>query len=261
MSTVHGFTGGGWKNRLFERLQRRAFRRFDAVVAVSSPLAAELSLTGVESRALHVIRNAWRPGEAPLPRERARRALGLPEGIFVLGWVGRLSREKGLDVFLRALTRLEGFPAVASVIGDGPERRCLLEGASPGPNAPRVVWHGAVPDAARMYRAFDAFVLSSRTEGTPIVLFEAMQAEVPIVAAAVGGVPDVLSDREAILVSPEDPEVLAAAIRRVRRDPGAARRRAEAARRRLETKFAPASWVRRYDSVYRSVIASARPRR
>src|SRR5438874_5046999 len=59
VTTVHGFTGGGWKNRLYERLQRRAFRRFDAVVAVSEPLKAQLTRAGVPATSVHVIRNAW----------------------------------------------------------------------------------------------------------------------------------------------------------------------------------------------------------
>src|SRR5207244_2094763 len=80
-------------------------------------------------------------------------------------------------------------------------------------------WHGTLHDAARLFPAFDVFVLSSRTEGTPIVLFEAMASEVPVVATRVGGVPDILSAAEAALVPPNDPVALAAELRAVYRDP------------------------------------------
>ena len=73
-----------------------------------------------------------------------------------------------------------------------------------------------------MFPAFDVFVLSSRTEGTPIALFEAMAAGIPVVASAVGGVPDVVSSREALLVNPEDPAALAAAITETLENPAAA---------------------------------------
>src|SRR2546430_15130133 len=94
--------------------------------------------------------------------------------------------------------------------------------------ADHIRWHGVVPDAERVYTAFDVCVLSSRTEGTPVVLFEAMAAGVPVVATAVGGVPDVLSAEEAVLVASEDPVGLAAGIRDVYADADAAARRARA---------------------------------
>ena len=106
-----------------------------------------------------------------------------------------------------------------------------------------------------MFAAFDVFVLSSRTEGTPIALFEAMAAGVPIVATRVGGVPDVVSPLEAALVPAEDPVALAAEIRAIYRDPATGQRRARAARARLERDFSVAPWLDRYEAIYRLVSA------
>jgi glycosyltransferase involved in cell wall biosynthesis len=110
-----------------------------------------------------------------------------------------------------------------------------------------------VPDAARLFRALDVFVLSSRTEGTPMVLLEAMAAGVPIVATRVGGVPDIVGDAEARLIPPHDPIVLARAIRAVLADRSGARTRAAAAQIRLRRDFAPEPWVARYEAVYQRV--------
>ena len=243
VTTVHGFTGiGGWRGRLYERLQRRAFRRFDAVVAVSRPLVTLLRDDGVPPSRVHFVPNAYAPRPF-LPRDEARRTLGLGPG-FIAGWIGRLSREKAPDVFVAALDLVDGEIAGA-IVGSGREaprdsRRVTL------------LWQ--VADAARLITAFDVLVLSSRTEGTPMVLFEAMAARVPVVATAVGGVPDVVTEREALLVPSERPDALARAIAAVRDDPAAARARADAAAQRLATEFAVGPWVERYAAVYRGVL-------
>jgi len=253
VTTVHGFTGGDWKNRLYERLQRRAYRRFDAVVAVSRPLAEQLMGDDVPPQRVHYVPNAWPETVPPLDRAAARRALGLGQDGFLIGWVGRLSGEKGPDVLLDALVHLTDLPISASVIGGGREQRLLAVRAQRLGVERLVRWHGTVPDAGRWFAAFDVFVLSSRTEGTPMVLFEAMAAGVPIVATRVGGVPDVLSPAEAALIAPDDPAALAAEIRAVHREPAAAGERARRARERLRRDFTLPPWLGRYETIYRLV--------
>ena len=200
VTTVHGFTGGGWKNRAYEAMQRFAFRRFDAVVAVSQPQADQLRDGGVSNHRLHVIPNALAPHGAPLDRAAARQALELPpEGLFA-GWVGRVSREKGVDLFIDALSSIGDRVIRGVIVGDGPERaseQARAEALAPA----RFLWLGAVPDAARYFAAFDLFVLSSRTEGLPMVLLEAMAAGVPLVTTNVGGIPSLLSAAEGSLVA------------------------------------------------------------
>lgn len=83
VSTSHGFIGGGWKNRVFEHLQRRAYRRCDAVVAVSRPMASMLLSAGIPRARLHVIPNAWTNTVPFLSRPDARRELGVGEDIWV----------------------------------------------------------------------------------------------------------------------------------------------------------------------------------
>ena len=254
VTTVHGFTGGGVRNRLYEWLQLRAFRRFDAVVAVSRPLGERLVAAGVPHRRLHVIPNAYESPMLPAGRETARAALGVPIEGYRLGWVGRLSHEKGADVLIDALRLLRDLPIGLSILGTGRESAALRARAQSIGVSDRIRWHGTVPDAGRLFSAFDCFVLSSRTEGTPIVLFEAMAAEVPIVTTAVGGVPDVVSAGEALLVAPGDPAALAGAIRSGCTDSAAAAARARAARQRLDADFGVAQWLARYDATYDAVV-------
>ena len=256
MSTVHGFIGGDWKARMYERVQMRWLKGLDAVVAVSAPLATRLQARGVPRDRLSIIRNAL---EAPatLSREEACGALALPTTGFNVGWVGRLSPEKGIDVFLDAVERLDDVPLLAVVVGDGPDRVRMEALVRAGPLRDRVRFCGVVQEASRLLTAFDAFVLSSRTEGTPMVLLEAMAAGVPIVATRVGGVPDVVSPTEALLVPSGEPGAIADAVRAIRSDKRSALKRAEAARSRLEAVFSVPAWLNDYENVYRRLVASA----
>ena len=153
-------------------------------------------------------------------------------------------------------SRLDGR---ASIIGDGPEKAridALLEEES---LAGTVRLHGAVPDAGRLFPAFDLLVISSRSEGTPMVLFEAMASGVPIVATAVGGIPDVLGRDAGWLVPPEDPEALADAIDHALGRPEERLERAARAQTLLEGEYGVDRWLDRHDTVYwkaRSVAGS-----
>jgi glycosyltransferase involved in cell wall biosynthesis len=257
VTTIHGFAEPDWKNRFYEWLQRRACRRFDAVVAVSRPLVEQLIGEGVPPHVIFFVQNAWQETAPPLSRTEARRALGVVDDGFLVGWAGRLSGEKGPDVLLDALLHLSDLPVSVSVMGNGRERGSLAARARRLDVERKVRWHGVVPDAGRLFAAFDVFVLSSRTEGTPMVLFEAMAAGVPIVATRVGGVPDVVSPAEAALVSANDSAALAAAIRAVHQDTAAAQRRARAARARLERDFSVGPWLKRYEAIYARVASAA----
>ena len=257
ITTVHGFVGGDWKNRLYERLQRRAYRSFDAVIVVSRPLREQLIRNRVPADRIHVVQNAWQETAPPLDRSTARQSLGANAEGFRIGWVGRLSAEKGPDVLVDALGRLTDLPVSVSMVGNGPEHQSLRAHAKRLAVDQRIHWHGTVAHAARQFAAFDVFVLSSHTEGTPIVLFETMAAGVPIVATRVGGVPDVVSSAEAVLVPPGDPVALAEAIRAIYRDEPAARARAQRARGRLLADFTVPPWITRYDAIYRLVTDKA----
>ena len=252
VTTAHGFTGGGGKARFYEWLQLRAFRHAAGVVAVSRSVRDRLLSCGVPGGHIELIPNAWAP-KPLLDRAEARRRLGLAGDEVVVGWVGRLTPEKGADVFLEAMSGIRALPWCASIIGDGSDRPALQRRAAALGIDERVRWHGLVPDAAGLFSAFDVWVLSSRTEGTPIALFEAMAAKIPVVATQVGGVPDVVSPAEASLVPSETPNALAEAVRAILTDRAAAAQRAEAAHRRLAQAFGVEPWLAAHLALYRSV--------
>lgn len=253
VSTVHGFTGRDWKKRwIYERLQLLAYRRFEAVVAVARSQLQRLRDSGVPEGQTHLIRNAWTPERRLPSRREALEMLGGIEASFVIGWVGRLSSEKGADIFLRALADFDRCDWKAVIVGEGARSGELHSLTRELGLEERVAWCGAVPEAFRVFPAFDVFVLSSRREGTPMVLLEAMEAGVPVVAADVGGVADLL-ENTALIVPKESPEALRSALCNVRDNPEAAARRSRAARSRVRRRFGVRDWARAYEEVYRRV--------
>lgn len=261
VTTEHGASRRRGKPTWGERLQLVSLHRFDAVVAVSRAIADRLRGRWVRPDRLHVIPNAWDGVRPRTDRAAARARLGLPQEGFVVGWVGRIIHAKGVDLLLRAVRDLADLPLTVSLVGDGSERFGVEGLARALGVAARVRFHGAVIDARELYPAFDLFVLSSRTEGTPVALFEAMAARVPVVATAVGGVPDVIRPgRDGLLVPPENVEELAGAIRRVYEEPASARARADSALTRLESEFDPSRFLDRYERLYLSLVGTSRPR-
>jgi glycosyltransferase involved in cell wall biosynthesis len=254
VSTVHGFTGGGFRNKVYELVQSAALNRSDAVIAVSASMVPRLIRAGVSESKIHCVPNGFVPPEQRISRTAARTKLGIPEDARVIGWIGRLSEEKGADVMLQALA-LTNSGWRLSVIGEGAARDRLLQQAERLGISGRVTWHGAVENAAAILPAFDAFVLSSRTEGTPIVLFEAMDAAVPVIATSVGGVPAVISAEEAILVPPDAPEAIATGLADLERNQAEARQRAERAARRVTESFGKLKWLASIGRVYDAVLA------
>ena len=214
---------------------------------------------GVRPARVHLVPNAWceMPDSTPLARAPARDVLGVPRGGPRIGWVGRVSREKGPDVMIEALARLQRPHVQLSVIGEGPALKQVQAKAQALGVAPQITWHGLVPDAGRLLAAFDVMVLSSRTEGTPIILFEAIARGVPVVATSVGGVPAVVGEREAVLVSPEDPGALAQGMARAFDDRAGALARATAASERVAFKFAVGPWIERHARIYASLAGGS----
>ncbi len=252
--TLHGFVSGNWRDRLYEWLQLRAAGGANAVVAVSAPIAERLHAAGLR-RGVHLLRNAIAAPLAPLSRTEARASLGLPINGPLIGWVGRLSHEKGPDLFLDALEQTA--PELhAAILGEGPMAESLRERVRSGPLSGRVHFCGGVPGANRYLTAFDALALSSRTEGTPMILLEAMISQVPIVTAMVGGVPDVLSASEAWCCPPGDLRAMAEGMQQVASRPEEAMERAERAAARVQREFSLGAWLDRHEQIYRDAFGS-----
>ena len=166
-----------------------------------------------------------------------------------IGAVGRLERQKGFDVLIRALPRLSGAHAV--LVGDGAERGALESLATEVGVAERVHCVGWAEGPEEHLRSFDVFAFPSRLEGFPLAVLEAMLAELPVVASDVGSVAEAVIDGETgILVPAEDPDALAEALRSLLDEPERRRELGTRARALVLERFTAERMARSYEKLY-----------
>jgi len=246
VSTCHTWYDNDLALRLYGALDRFVLRRYARVAAVSEAVRQRLLAAGVRPGRVALIRNGidLRPFETqprePLCPEFPSQAGQSDARPLRVGLVGRLEREKGVDLFLDAAAGvLQALPRTQfAVAGDGPDREKLqarIEQLGIGSNA-RLL--GRQDDMPGFYASLDLLVSASRQEGLPIALMEAMASRLPLVATAAGAVPDlVLPEQTGLLVGAGDVPALTAAILRMLREPATRARLAHAARERIASEF------------------------
>ncbi|HEY0778731.1 MAG TPA: glycosyltransferase family 4 protein [Gemmatirosa sp.] len=237
LAFFHGGTTENAKVRAYNWIDRRAMSRADRLAVMSLAHREAFAHLGDRVRVVYnAVAELPAPNGAPTLRVRELFCPTPAADEVVLGVIGRLSSEKGVDVFLDACRRLvdagERFRAV--IVGDGPDRMSLTARAAALGLDACVAFAGTLRDVAQVYRQLTCVVIPSRSEGLPNVLLEALDHDLPVVATRVGAVPEVLTDPLAgVIVPPVDPDALADGIRRaiaLARTPGAASARASTVR-------------------------------
>jgi glycosyltransferase involved in cell wall biosynthesis len=188
----------------------------------------------------------------PGDREQARAKLGTSGESKVILCVARLSPEKGIDVAIQALGRVEG--ATLWIAGDGPERRTLENAAQAAGLTARVRFLGIRIDLPQLLPAADAVWVPSRTEAHGLVAAEAMACQVPVIASAAGGLKSLIADGvTGLAVPPGDAAALAAATRCLFSDDPLARRLAAAGRAHVCGHYSLATMLEQTERVYRQL--------
>jgi glycosyltransferase involved in cell wall biosynthesis len=218
VAVSRGWTGESLRVLAYEAVDRLHLRWMDHVVAVSEAQSAKVRRCGVPADRCRVIHNAIDVERFTTPdptyEGKLRRLFRSPPARIV-GAAGRLSPEKGYEVFADAASRVwRRDPSVGFVVfGEGPCReRIARRIAASGPGSAFVL-AGFRADLDQFLPFFDLFVLPSFTEGLPNVVLESFAAGVPVVATAVGGTPEVVEDgASGHLVPPGDPDAMAERI-------------------------------------------------
>lgn len=256
VSTCHNWIDDGLSVILYGKVDRFVLRKYAGVIAVSDEVKARLLSAGVRSEKIHLVRNGidLRPFANATPSLR-------PDDMLTAGWIGRLSKEKGADIFLRAAQRvLARCPdARFLLVGDGPDMEMLKALASELKINESVVFAGRRQDMPAVYASMDVMVSSSRQEGLPMAILEGMASGLPLVATAVGDVPTLVQDgRTGVLVQTEDVEALATGITRLLEHSDLREQFGAAGRELVREKFSAERMAKGYLGVYENAIAGSK---
>jgi glycosyltransferase involved in cell wall biosynthesis len=269
LHTFHGHVLRGYfgpvRSRFFLLLERWLARHTTTLIAVSPQVRDDLVALGVAApEKFTVVRLGieldQRVGAEANGREETRRYLGIPPDRFAVGWVGRMTAVKRTDDVLDGFKRLRarGVEATLCLVGDGPDRAGLERRAHELGIIKDTLFLGYQEDVGPLYAAFDALVLPSGNEGTPVSVIEALAAGTPVVATRVGGVPDVVRDGEdGFLVEPGESEEFAERLAELARDPALRERLGAAGRARVLPRYAVERLVDDIDRLYRALLSAA----
>jgi len=257
VSTCHTWYDNDLFVSLYGMADRLILRRFAAVVAVSDEVKRRLLKAGVQEGKIHLVRNGidLRPFDNATPSLRKNFVDNPP----IVGLVGRLSTEKGVDIFLRAAARvLTELPSTKFVVvGEGPDREKLELLIDELKIRESVSMLGHRDDMPSVYASFEIMVSASRQEGLPIAILEGMASRRPLIATTVGAVPTVvLNGRTGVVLPPENFEALASEIVSLLNDSSRRESLGAAARKLVEEEFSAERMTADYLRVYEEAAAA-----
>lgn len=260
ISTKHGSTDATSRARLYERLGDLSLRYFDRVVAVSEYTKKKLIELHVPDEKIVVIHNGidvsslTRAGKGSL-----RIALGIENGSKVIGYIGRLGPEKGIPYLLKAADTIcrstEGIYFV--LIGEGILKEETEAFIASNKLQGRIIMLGWRKDATELMPDMDILLLPSLTEGTPMVLLEAMAMGVPVIASEVGGIGELIKDsKTGLLIEPRDSEAIVKSVNELLANRELADNISINAAKEVESRFSAHRMSELYEWLYRNVTES-----
>jgi glycosyltransferase involved in cell wall biosynthesis len=261
VATCHGWVERPLRRRIRNRLERYSYRWLHQLIACSTEQVERLAAARPALPVAYVpngVRLESLQRSSPTGRSALRARYGLPPDAEVVAAIGRLSPEKRLDVFVDAAQRiLRERPGVHFlVVGEGRERPRLEALVRRRGLTGQVHFTGMVEDVPAVCAGITVLLHASDAEGTPRAVLEAMAAGVPVVATAVGGVPEMIQHRvHGLLVSSGDPAALARQALWLLATPRAREELGDRARARVAAEFTICSMRQRVEDVYRAALS------
>lgn len=229
---------------------------YDHFICVSEAVQQALVTSGIPARKVSVARMGL-PEPPTLPnRAELREALGLPSDAFLVGFFGRLVKEKGVDVLLEAATKANNWRF--EIVGDGPARPQLEAHMVKLGVEGRTTFRGFIPEPQRFMAAMNVITVPSLwDEAFPAVALEAMSLGVPVVGSRIGGLPEMIADgMDGLLAERGNPDELFDCIQKIEADRSLGERLSTNALKRQREEFSLPAMVSRFERVYETVPAA-----
>lgn len=261
VSTCHGYIdiNDDMKLRMYNKLDCFMLKFSDRIISVSEDIERLLCSCGIRGGKIKLIQNSIRVPDIDnmdivSVRNTYRARIGVGKDDFLIGFIGRVSAEKGLKDLVEAVDILRDgtyHNVKVYIVGTGRQENELKELVDRKGMKENIVFLGFQEDVEGWILASDVCVLPSLTEGTPMSLLEAMSYAKPVVASNVGGIPKVINDGvNGLLVPPGDWRSLAVTLRNLMNDDRLRKRLGVSARETIIAKYDIRSWMERINSVY-----------
>lgn len=258
MSTLHGYIGNNFKLRCYERIDRFMLRFFNKVVFVDDSLARCLRNGLVNSI---VINNGINiSSQATGHKTQVKGGLGIKEDELVIGSAGRLSKEKGhrylIEAFARIVKKHSGVKLL--IVGNGLQYQRLVDSVQQLGIEGNVIFAGYQEDMDKVYRGIDILVQPSLREGVPLAILEAMSYGLPVVATNVGGVANLIRNRETgLLINPASSKEIYNALLNLLEDKKLREELGQNAKQFVKENYSLDRMVNSYKRVYQEVLNSS----
>lgn len=260
ISTCHGFITNDMKLKLYCFLDRMVLLFANKIIAVSDDIKDNLAKIGIKKSKIRVILNSVESNSdrsaLKFSRMQIPSNLDLQDEDLVLGYVGRLSEEKGTKFLIEAVSSLDQakVPVKLLLIGDGHQKRELERLVQEKGLNRKVLFVGFQDRIEVWLKMLDVFVLPSLSEGTPMALLEAMAQGLPVVASNVGGIPSIIrSGYNGILTEPANQRKLVDAISMIYQNSQFRASLGVSAKKTVRERFNAAIWVKEIESLYLSI--------
>jgi glycosyltransferase involved in cell wall biosynthesis len=261
VTTAHGWVERTRRTPLYYRLDAWSLPRYERVICVSEDIQQQCRDFGVSDEKSILIENAIDTEEFSRTAsvDAAKQRLDWPQERFLIGAAGRLSDEKGFDILVHSIRELvdRGLNVGLVIAGEGKEREALEQLVAHLGLKDRVRLLGFQSDLRPLYEAMDVFALSSRREGLPNVVLEAMALQTPVVSTRVAGVPRLIEDgKNGLLVDLNDQTALTAALERAIMHPELRAALAASARQTIEARYSFAVRMQKVAAVYDDLLSN-----